>query len=441
MQVAADPGALRVRFWNAEEFAASRDAWQRLVADADVDPLFMSWDWQHCWWTHHAAYLGAKLHLLGLYTEGGELVGIAPFYAHEVLHRGLRIRRMELLGLAWRDDATAFSEYLDVIARRGYADAVLACVARWLRSEPHWHDLALPYLKPGSLALRLAREHLTGIAEVREVDELAGYNVNLPASFAEYTRRLKSGVRRKLLHQRGKLGEIGVVQVAAHEVGGTLGLLRELGAQRWGDKGERLHRFNMDFAAWQAEAGGLRLTKLTSAGRTLSIMYDVRIGNTEYYLQSAFDPAASHGLSLGYQHIGYVLERACQEGIVRFDFLAGKGRHRDYKRDLAQECSTLVCCHVIRSGWLRALYRAHGLLGRWRAAMAGSARPAAGEAMSGDCRDPCRRIVSQFAAGEAGETRQFRQSKPGDPPSPPSLAPERGPDQETWFCAGSAPAG
>ena len=357
---------LRARLWSSDELAASRNAWQALLAQADADPLFMSWDWQQRWWTHHAPYLNARLRLLALYTASGELVGIGPFYSHAIRHRGLPIRRMELLGLAWRDSASVFSEYLDIIARRGYETVVLESVAEWLRSEPGWHDLALPYVKMGSLARRLAREYLGRIGTVRELEGVLSYSVTLPATFAQYTRGLKSGVRRKLLHQRSKLPQGSVEAVEPHAVGETLESLWKLERQRWGVKSSLMHRFNMDYAAFQAGAGGLRLTRLTAEGRTLSILYDVRIGGTEYYLQSAFDPEASRGLSLGYQHIGHALERACNEGLARFDFLAGPGRYRDYKQDLAGDRTTLVCYHVIRSGWLRALHWTYELPRRWR---------------------------------------------------------------------------
>lgn len=357
---------LQICSWNDAQFAASRDAWQRLLASSDADPLFMSWDWQWRWWRHHVEYLGASLHVSALYAAG-ELVGIAPFYSRKVRLAGrLRLWRMELLGQAWRDGDSVFSEYLDLIAARGYEPAVIECVAQWLRAERHWDDLALTCVKTTSLASRLARERLTRFAYVRSVDPMIAYSTNLPGTFTKYTQALSSGARRKLLNQRSKLREPMIVAAGPNEIDGFMQTLRAFEAARWGSKSDRLYRFNHDFALYQASAGGLRLTKLVAEGRTLSVMYNVRIGDTEYYLQSAFDPQASRGLSTGYLHFGYRIESACLEGVTCFDFLAGRGRNRDYKHDLLTTGSPLVSCHIIRANWLRALHRVHRALVGWR---------------------------------------------------------------------------
>lgn len=355
---------LRIRLWSAGELARSCAPWNELLRHSAADPLFMSWEWQSLWWRHQAAALQASPQVLGVYGPGGDLVGIAPFYLHEVRHRGIRVHRLELAGACWRAEGGVVTEYLDVIAHRAYADAVLASLGEWLEGDACWHDLALPWVRPQSLARRLAREHLARHALVREVDPVRCYSVRLPGSFGEYTRRLRPGARRRLLHQRGKLRELRLERAAEEDVGGYLAQLRELGRRRWGRADEVLHGFNLDFAARQARIGQLRLSRLVAAGRTLSVMLNVRVGGDEYYLQSAFDPALARGISPGYLHFGFVIEEACREGLSSLDLLAGCGRHRDYKRDLLAECGELLCCHVVRRPWLRALHEAHGLLTR-----------------------------------------------------------------------------
>jgi hypothetical protein len=358
--------SLRIRLWSAEELAHSRTSWNTLLQASAADPLFMSWEWQYLWWRHQAKPLEASLRLLGIYAPGDDLVGIAPFYAHEVRHRGIRLHRLELAGGNWRAGGGVFSEYLDVIAHRAYTESVLACVAEWLERNACWHDLALPCVRPESLARRLAREHLARRAYVREVDPIRCYRLLLPPRFDEYSRALDPHTRRRLLHQRGRLQAPRLERAAEEQVGGYLTELQDLGRLRWGSASEALHRFNLDFAAAQARAGRLRLSRLVSAGCTLSVMLDVLVDGVEYYLQSAFDPRLSRGISPGYLHFGYVIEDACREGLESLDLLAGYGQRRDYKRDLRADCSELVSCHVIRSPWLRALYEARGLLRRAR---------------------------------------------------------------------------
>jgi Acetyltransferase (GNAT) domain len=350
---------LNVCLWSSEQFEGSKHLWDGLLHASEADPLFMSWDWQHRWWQHHAKPLDASLQLLALHGADGSLVGIAPFYSHEVRARGMRFRRLELVGVTWRSRGGVFSEYLDVIAHRAHADAVIASVAQWLEDNPLWHDLAMPCIRRESLARRLAHEYLEQFAYVREVDLIRSYSINLPAVFDDYVRQLDVHTRRRLLNQRSKLREPRMECASESEIRHYLENLRAFESARWGTTNDTLHRFNADFAACQATSGGLRLTRLTTRGRTLSVMLNVRVKSTEYYLQSGFDPALTRGVSPGYLHLGYAIESACHDGLQVFDLLAGYGRQRDYKRDLVGNHLLLTCCHIVRPPWLRTLYRTY----------------------------------------------------------------------------------
>jgi CelD/BcsL family acetyltransferase involved in cellulose biosynthesis len=86
-------------------------------------------------------------------------------------------------------------------------------------------------------------------------------------------------------------------------------------------------------------------------------MYNVRLGGTEYNIQSGFDATQSKGISPGYLHFGYALENACEQSIATFDFLAGKGLHRDYKRDFCTQPRPLVTLQSIRARALAWIYK------------------------------------------------------------------------------------
>jgi len=106
-----------------------------------------------------------------------------------------------------------------------------------------------------------------------------------------------------------------------------------------------------------ARKGALQMTELCQGDAPLSVMYNVRLGDVEYNIQSGFDVPASKGLSPGYLHIGYALEAACETGIKEFDFLAGPGLHRDYKQDFGSVRTQLLTVHVLRSAPLAWLYK------------------------------------------------------------------------------------
>lgn len=354
--------ALRVRTWSEAEFASGKRAWDALLASSAADPLFMSWDWQRRWWIHHARMLDATLRLAAVYADD-ELVGLAPFYARTVVVRGfLRPRRIELLGIAWREPRAVFSDYLDFIAARNHESAVLDALAAWLAAEPDWDEMALCCTKKSGLAWRFAAEHLAGLAYVREVDPMNAWCARLPAHFDEYVGRLGAEVRRKLFNQRRKLVGPEVQYAAAADIADYLSLLGQYSSARWQSAAlsdDPHSAFHLDIADALARSGELRLSRLVTQEGPRSVMYNIHKNDTVYYIQSAFDPGGSRGLSLGYLHFGYAIEAACREGVAQFDFLAGRGRHRDYKQDLLTECIPVVSYHVLRGRLARALYRAY----------------------------------------------------------------------------------
>jgi CelD/BcsL family acetyltransferase involved in cellulose biosynthesis len=359
---------LRVRRWTSDEFHAGRDAWQSLLANADADPLFMSWDWLSAWWRHHGPALPAEMCVLAVYSPDGGLAGIAPFYEHRAVHRGLlAARRLELLGNAWRNPAAVFSEYLDVIARRDLRAGVSAAIADWLRANASWDEIVLCNLRENSVAEQLAAG-LAG-AYARRAESMTGWCIALPDSFETFVARLSSNTRRKVVHQREKLAGLSFAIVEPAQRSAALERLDAFVARRFGtlagDDSRMRAGFHADVVAGWAGSDLVHLTELRAAGNCVSVMLNLRVGATEYYLQSGFDPAFARGLSPGLLHLGYAIEAACRAGVSRFDFLAGRGLHRDYKQDFAAESAPLHTLHIVRKPLLRALFRVvDGLRGR-----------------------------------------------------------------------------
>jgi len=351
----------RVRRWTADEFLANRAAWQQLLARSDADALFMSWDWLSTWWRHHGAALGAQLCVLGVYADSGELCGIAPLYTRRAVHRGMfGVRRCELLGNVWRDPAAIFSEYLDVIAAREARAAVSAAVEDWLRASPDWDELLFCNVRAGSVAAQLAGS-LNAAAYVRAVEPMTGWSIPLPASFDSFVARLSSNTRRKVLHQREKLEDVSFGLTPVGQRGAALARLDAFVARRWeapssGASSSVRARFHADLIERLAADETVRLTEMRSGDTCVSVMLNLRVAGTEYYLQSGFDAAFARGMSPGYLHLGYAIEAACRDGLRSFDFLAGRGLNRDYKQDFAAASAPLQTLHVVRKPALRLLF-------------------------------------------------------------------------------------
>jgi len=165
----------------------------------------MSWEWQWCWWTQHAARLGLQPVILAIYAADGTLCGIAPLHARRTAHRyGLSVTRLELVGSLWRESAAIFSECLDIIAARELEPAVADAVAQWLHSQETWDEIVLSYVRNDSVAAQLAASYSREQAYVRASDSMSSWRTTLGA-FEDFAAGLSSTTRRKLLNHRSKL--------------------------------------------------------------------------------------------------------------------------------------------------------------------------------------------------------------------------------------------
>lgn len=369
-----------VRCWSEEEFADSGVAWEDLLARSDADPLFMGWDWQWLWWHHHKRLLGGTLSLLACYS-GSRLVGLAPFYLHSAAHRiGIRAPRMEIIGSNFRDGRGVFSEYLDLIADREYRGGVAAAVARHLHGDRRWADLVVGNSPAAGVASVLVRDHLTSKHLVRETDAMESHRVELPDDFQAYLRSLSGGIRRKLWNHRSKLVTPELIIAGADAIEGVFDLIDAFHLERWhAPQYVGVARgFHFDLAPRLAARGALRMSTLFSDGKPLAVMYNVRLGSTEYNIQSGFDATHRSGMSPGYLHFGYSIEQACRDGIRTFDFLGGEGQHRQYKQDFVTTPLQMQTFQIVRARHLRLLYRIHEAIASWtdRSATAPSAQGA-----------------------------------------------------------------
>lgn len=361
----------RVRTWSEEEFATSRGAWEDLLARSAADPLFMGWDWQWLWWDHHKELLGGTLTIIACYA-GASLVGLAPLYRRAVRHRGgIPATRLEIIGSTWRDGRGVFSEYLDVVADRAFVNQVAEAVGSHLRDDGRWSDLVISNSPATGVAAIMLRTCLDAGCLLRETDALEAHRAGLPDDFANYLRSLNGGTRRKVWNHRSKLVDPTVVVAGPGQVQEMFDRIDAFHLERW--KAPQYVGVARDFHGALAprllERGALRMSTLYSGGLPLAVMYNVRLGHTEYNIQSGFDAERASGISPGYLHFGYSLEAACQDGMRQFDFLAGEGRNRQYKQDFVTTEFPLLTFQAIRSLPLKLVYRAYQVL-------SGRSRPA-----------------------------------------------------------------
>lgn len=356
-------GDLTLRKWTLSEWLESEHLWNGLLARSDADPLFLSWEWLTQWWRCFGGTLAAAPEIRAFY-RGAELVGIAPLYRRRIVRKGLvPVSSVQLIGLSWRDPAPLMSEYLDVIAAHGEAGAVRRACAQGLLHEPAWSESVIGFTPAGGEWREAFRSPRRGQPQyIRMLDRSTSYQADLSAGFPAYLRALGQSTRRSLWGLRRRLADYGAVRfelLSAAQVDAAVEHLNRLHQLRWqrpAFTGARLN-FQSGLIGRLAARGELAVSQLTVGTEVVSVLYDIRRGARQYNLSMGFNPGLSSKLSLGLIHFGYAMEAAAEHGVATYDFLAGAGRSRDYKRHLSQTQRELSCVQVLRGPLLPALYR------------------------------------------------------------------------------------
>jgi CelD/BcsL family acetyltransferase involved in cellulose biosynthesis len=359
----SDPAGLTLRRWSIGDWLASEAVWQELLSRSGADPLFLSWEWLTHWWSSFGNALAAVPDILAFY-RGRELVGIAPLYRRRVLRRGVPTSSVQLVGVSWRDSGALISEYLDVIAAAGEADAVRHACARVLLEERTWQEWLIGFTAASPEWCEAFSRCADGRCYVRDLDSLNSYQANLSGGFAAYIGALGQSTRRSvsgLRHRLGAAGEVEFRLLGAEEIDSGLSDLNRLHQLRWHKpafRGAAL-AFHRGLARRLARRGELALSRLRVRGEVVSVLYDIRKGTRQYNIHMGFNPSFSSRLSLGLIHLGYAMEAAAGENVRTYDLLAGTGQKSDYKRHLSQSHRRLSCVQVLRGRLLPALYRLH----------------------------------------------------------------------------------
>ena len=155
---------------DTKEFAALEEEWEDLYQDAPLATPFQSWAWLYSWWEFYGE--GYELRLVTVRNEG-VLVGIVPL----MLKRRWGFGRLLFVG-------TGITDYLDMLARRGWEGYVSQAAREALWRMGYWHVVELHELRPAAAAWGVfdgwagprTRMHLTGfdcpVIDVKPWDEL-----------------------------------------------------------------------------------------------------------------------------------------------------------------------------------------------------------------------------------------------------------------------------
>ena len=346
----------------------SANDWRALLQHGNADPLFLSWEWQTAWWEHYGSRLPeAQLQTLALRGAAGELAAIAPLYTHRARRLPLlKLRSLQFVGAAWRNDHVMLSEYLEPLCADGkLASALLARV-----DDLDWDEFVAALTpRDGPFADTLRTWAAANRWYLREHDACESYHANLDAGFDAYTRALTAGARRRLLNNRGRLqehGEVTLRRLDAADIMSGLDTLNELHARRWRQPAYDAGRLAFLRALHSMLPAGASpiVSFMQVNGNVVSALYDIRIGARQYNLQMGFDPAFDRSVSLGLLHLGHAMEDAASAGVTCYDFLGGTGKHTNYKARISTGTRWLATLQVVKSPAAAGVYRLRDLARR-----------------------------------------------------------------------------
>ena len=355
------------------KFSLMRDAWQSLLGNSLADPLFLSWNWQFLWWQTWAKELDLELQLLAVY-DGDHLVGLAPLYlCFFNLGPLKKYRRLQFLGNAWRLSETVRTEYLSFIIQSDRQYEVEQALFHHLDEKLRWDEWVINDIDLSTSVFSRFRmfSHRKKMS-MRHLSQDEGSRINCVSNFPYYLTQLGKNTRAKVFNYRNKLAQQGHLRVETvigiEQLDAVFALLNELHQKRWKAPcfyGAALS-FHLKLSKLMLEQGELQFSLMLLDNKVVSVLYNLSAGGIEYNLQSGFDDARFHRISLGSLHLGYAIERAFSS--VRcdcFDLLAGEGMNSDYKKKYKGEITHLKTIQFIRNPSLRFLYMCYEMSPNW----------------------------------------------------------------------------
>ena len=316
---------------NPTQFHALRERWTHLLQSASGSNLFLTFEWLSTWWDVFGE--GKELFVL-LAEDQGELVAIAPLYAHTRTIAGVSLREIGLLG-----NQSVGSDFLGFIIKAGREPEALAAFGEALKQESGWDRLILDDVDGDSaLVSRFRSLDLTQRCYVSQRRASTCPAMTLPATWEEFMSQpdkiFKRIVQRecvKKLHKRHQVELL--LSVGDQPLAPWLQMLFDLHTERWHSVGQpgafdeaRMKEFYLKISELFNRSGILRLSALRVDGNVDVMEYGAMYGDTYYSLQGG---CSARGLEL---KAGHVLQYHIFESLVgqvrEFRFLRGAERYK-----------------------------------------------------------------------------------------------------------------
>jgi CelD/BcsL family acetyltransferase involved in cellulose biosynthesis len=289
-----------------------RPEWQRLWSEDPAATPFHAPQWLLPWWRH----LGqGELLSLALRDDQGSLAGFAPLYIYT--DRASGKRHLFPVGIGT-------SDYLGLLARDGWADAVAAKVlSQVLALQDAWDVFECPQLRGQDALLRapVACRREVSEGEPNPVLALDTTHPPLPKAILANLRTCRN--------RAARTGELLYQAATAADIPEFLAALTRLHASRWQQRGlpgvladDAVRAAHAEAAPLLHAAGLLRMHALRLEGEIVAVLYALLHARRCYYYIGGFDPRHA-AFSPGALLLAHAIGQAMAEGATDFDFLRG----------------------------------------------------------------------------------------------------------------------
>jgi len=331
----------------AEAFREIRSEWNALLGESEANNIFLTWEWMHTWWEVYGQ--DYELHIVTVRNPLGVLVGIAPC---KVSERGIpgidKCRVLEFIG--WGGDVT--SEYLDIIARKGWETEVFHSIAEYIFGNNAWTKVDFHHFSSTSSSLSVLKEYMEKQDESYRI-ELSSICpvVLLPESWEEFLSSKSVNFRKKSKeYRRTSLRDLGALLICCDShstLQEEMDTLIKLHLKRWGQSSRAFRTkkyvtFHRRVSRLFLEKNWLRLFFLKQDGKTLAGIYCFHHDNKYYYYQSGWDPEYSKN-RLGMVLLNEVLKEAIREKAGEFDLLTGEEAYKYRWAQYTKQTVRLSC--------------------------------------------------------------------------------------------------
>ncbi|MBI4512074.1 MAG: GNAT family N-acetyltransferase [Deltaproteobacteria bacterium] len=372
---------------SASELEALTELWKELLLRSEANEPTLTPEWMTAWWRVHGGTGGRTLRVVLFFREG-RLVGLVPLLWRIKWYRpGVPFRRLELLASGEREADETCSDYIGIIAERGFEEEIAVSLADLLMrgDAGAWDELVLTGMngEHGSAEM-LARELDARGASAEIVPRGVAPYIPLPRTWSNYLAAL-TGSHRYYVNRslrdfeawaKGKARLVQATTQGELELGERI--LRGLHSQRWEGCGKpgmfvspRFRAFHATVLPELLRQQALDLSWISVEQRPIAVLYNMRWNGKVYFYQAGRSLVLPKDVRPGIVLHCHAIKRAIERGDREYDFLAGASR---YKMQLANATRPLVALRAVRTPALEAVRKAAEQGGQVIRGWAGAAR-------------------------------------------------------------------